>query len=58
MRRCIVADAARCVIKDKPAKKTGKDNQLKYAVTLRTQLDTLTSDVVELGLAPFRLAIG
>lgn len=57
-RRAIVADAARCVIKDKPAVKRGKDNQLKYGVTLRTQLDTLTSDVVELGLAPFRLAIG
>lgn len=57
-RRAIVVDAPRCVIKDKPAIKRGKDNQLKHAVTLRTQLDTLTSDTTGLGDAPFRLAAG
>lgn len=57
-RRHIVVDARRTVIKDKPAIKRGKDNQLKYAVTLRTQLDTLTSDVAGLGTSPLCVAIG
>lgn len=57
-RRHIVVDARRTVIKDKPAMRRGKDNQLKHALTLRTQLDTLTSDVAGLGTAPLCIAIG
>jgi hypothetical protein len=57
-RRYITADAARCIIVDKPALKKGAGNLATYAFKLRCMLDDITSDTAELGTAPFRLSIG